>query len=233
MLEVSNVKVFGFEEAIRGMRNPLNSWKKIDSDWYEDENGAQNFVVGPNDIGLMQRLYRAGTEHRKYMRMIQVYCDITAPLYWWKEFDTYKIGTAANSCSTMHKIAAKEFGIDDFSTEHLGWDRELGMPLPVPKVNIRGVEHIMTSLECMNITIQLLNYYRNLFNETGSKDVWWQLIQLLPTSYNQKRTVMLNYEVCNRIIEQRGTHKLDEWHTLVAEFENLPYMKAIREAKNE
>lgn len=221
MIKIEEIDVYGFESAIRGMRNPMNSWKKSDS--YFTEHGTS---VGENDLDLMKRLFKGGTEHRKYLRYIDVTMDITAPLYWWKEFDTYKIGTVANSCSTMHKIHAKEFTLDDFSHEHL----------------------VRPTKTLLNKTIEFLNYYRDLFvngeeldpacqnpttrlevHNMTKKDAWLQMIQLLPSSYNQKRTVKFNYEVAVRIIEQRKGHKLDEWHVLCDELMHLPYMKEIVE----
>lgn len=203
MIKFERTEVFGFEHAIRGMRNPKNSWDKSDSGHemlYVDQNGDENYaadiLIGPNDLDLMKRLRNAGTDHRKFMRMITVYVDITAPLYWWKEFDTYKVGTVANSCSTMHKIAAKEFTLEDFSTEHLYSDE----------------------LEFFKEIIERLNGCRNLYLQSKDdesarvrKNDWWQMIQLLPSSYNQKRTVMLNYEVLANIYKSRRNHKLDEW----------------------
>lgn len=203
MIKFERTEVFGFEHAIRGMRNPKNSWDKSDSGHemlYVDQNGDENYAaditIGPNDLDLMKRLRNAGTDHRKFMRMITVYVDITAPLYWWKEFDTYKVGTVANSCSTMHKIAAKEFTLGDFSTEHLYSDE----------------------LEFFKEIIERLNGCRNLYLQSKDdesarvrKNDWWQMIQLLPSSYNQKRTVMLNYEVLANIYKSRRNHKLDEW----------------------
>ena len=203
------------------MRNPKNSWAKSDSGPacpYGKEKCCgecqQNFCIGANDKQLMMTLRNAGTDHRKFMRMITVYLDITAPLYWWKEFDTYKVGTVANSCSTMHKIAAKEFTLDDFSHEHL----------------------VTGPMEVLGITIDVLNHYREKYlvatkteEYTGlpAKDIWWQMIQLLPSSYNQKRTVMLNYEVLANIYKSRRHHKLDEWHTLCDWIESLPYSTLI------
>ena len=207
MLKIENTEVLGWVHAIRGMRNPMNSWEKSDSEFdreprnYFDEDDMpctdlRRFVLGSNDLDLMTRLRNAGTDHRKFMRMIVVYCDITAPLYWWKEFDTYKVGTVANSCSTMHKIAEKEFTLEDFSHEHL----------------------IVASLNSLKRTIEDLNSCREgYFDERikrypeWRKEVWWQMIQLLPTSYNQRRTVMLNYEVLANIYKSRRNHKLDEW----------------------
>lgn len=195
MIKFENTEVTGWEAAIRGMRNPLNSWKKSDSfEFPPDENG--NPWIGLKDFNLMKRLRNAGTDHRKFMRMIVVYVDITAPLYWWKEFDTYKIGTVANSCSTMHKIHAKEFTLEDFSHEQL-------------------TEHSTAYLKKI---IEILNFYRLDYinpeydaNPENKKDYWWQMIQLLPSSYNQKRTVMMNYEVLANIYKSRKNHKLDEW----------------------
>lgn len=214
MIEVEHEETWGFEHAVRGMRNPMNSWDKSDSQWwcilYEENEcespGSDKYVLGPNDLDLMRRLYKAGTEHRKYLRQIFVSMDITAPLYWWKEFDTYKVGTVANSCSTMHKIHAKEFELDDFSHDHL---------IPPSK----GV--------LINL-IALLNWYRRQYLETKHKFYWWQLIQLLPSSYNQKRTVTMNYENVMTIINQRTGHKLTEWEDFVQALNKLPYVKEIR-----
>lgn len=235
MLKVENVEVLGWEHAIRGMRNPKNSWEKSDSGPecpYGKEKCCgecqQNFCIGPNDKQLMMALRNAGTDHRKFMRMITVYLDITAPLYWWKEFDTYKVGTVANSCSTMHKIAAKEFTLDDFSYEHLDTFRGLTMYAPL--------EYHFSSLDLLNLQVDVLNQWRTRYlnaikteTETGlpAKDIWWQMIQLLPSSYNQKRTVMLNYEVLANMYKSRRNHKLDEWHTLCDWIESLPYSKLI------
>ena len=242
MLKIENTEVMGWEHAIRGMRNPKNSWEKSDSNWryiapaqrenhilasYSDDS---EFWIGPNDADLMNRLRNAGTDHRKFMRMITVYLDITAPLYWWKEFDTYKVGTVANSCSTMHKIADKEFTLADFSCEHL--DRE-----PYHRNWIESVivdEDItsphkvwMTPFDVLRCTIEMLNAYRESYLETKDKQDWWQMIQLLPSSYNQKRTVMLNYEVLANIYKSRRNHKLDEWHTFCDWIESLPYSELI------
>lgn len=215
MLKIENTEVMGWEAAIRGMRNPMNSWDKSDSgfEFVEDPspinpNDELMFVVGENDLDLMKRLRNAGTDHRKFMRMIVVYADVTAPLYWWKEFDTYKVGSVANSCSTMHKIADKEFTLDDFSHEHLenSW------------------------LAHLKETIKLLNDARDAYNwcnTDAKKEWWWQLIQSLPSSYNQKRTVMLNYEVLANMYKSRRNHKLDEWHTFCDWIETLPYAELI------
>lgn len=228
MLKIENTEVMGWEHAIRGMRNPMNSWEKSDSGicfdtvachtCRADRNHCKSrmenkeFVVGYNDLDLMTRLRNAGTDHRKFMRMITVYVDITAPLYWWKEFDTYKVGTVANSCSTMHKIAAKEFDVNDFSHEHI----EV----------LEGDEYNM-SYDWLLRTVDILNYYRREYLETNNKNYWWQMIQLLPSSYNQKRTVMLNYEVLANVYKSRRHHKLDEWHTLCDWIESLPYAELI------
>lgn len=237
MLKVENVEVLGWEHAIRGMRNPKNSWEKSDSNWryvapaqrenhilasYSDDS---EFWIGPNDADLMNRLRNAGTDHRKFMRMITVYLDITAPLYWWKEFDTYKVGTVANSCSTMHKIAAKEFTLEDFSHEHLlNMDNnDAGDALFLNDANNIRVD----GDDLLGLTINVLNYYRGRYIKTKDKRYWWQLIQLLPSSYNQRRTVMLNYEVLANIYKSRRNHKLDEWHTFCDWIESLPYSELI------
>lgn len=231
MIKLENTEVMGWEAAIRGMRNPMNSWGKSDSNYrlilasrcdtctsyllnncddcdncevYKLCNSPNYFLVGPNDLDLMIRLSKAGTDHRKFMRMITVYLDITAPLYWWKEFDTYKVGTVANSCSTMHKIADKEFTLEDFSHEHL-----------------------YAPLQDLKPMIDLLNMYRERYLETKDKNDWWQMIQLLPSSYNQRRTVMLNYEVLANIYKSRKGHKLDEWNAFCNWIESLPYSELI------
>jgi len=203
MIRVEHIEVFNFEGAIRGLRNPMNSWDKSDSDYDVYDN--TNFIIGENDLDLMKRLYKAGTEHRKYLRQIFVSLDITAPLYWWKEFDTYKVGTVANSCSTMHKIAAKEFELDDFSHEHL----------------------FESSISVLNKVIDELNEWRAFYLESKNKKEWWQLIQLLPSSYNQRRTVTMNYENVMSMIKQRTGHKLDEWNQFVETLKELPYIKEI------
>ena len=206
MLKVENIDVYGWKAAIRGARNPMNSWNLSDS-WQSDftQDGKDGYVIGQNDYKLLKNLCKAGKDHRKWMRMVTVTMDITAPLYWWKEFDTYKVGTVANSCSTMHKIHAKEFELDDFSHEHLE---------DYPKWLLSQV-------------ILEINKNRDDFNKTKDKDYWWQMIQLLPSSYNQKRTVQLNYEVLNTMYHARKNHKLDEWHTLCDEIEKLPYSEFI------
>ena len=217
MIKFENTKVMGWEAAIRGMRNPMNSWEKSDTvygTYWGDIDGHKCiddswFTIGKNDLSLMKRLAKAGTGHRKFLRMINVTMDITAPLYWWKEFDTYKVGTVANSCSTMHKIAEKEFTIEDFSCEHLenSW------------------------LVHLKETIKLLNEARDAYhwcNTDAKKEWWWQMIQLLPSSYNQKRTVMLNYEVLANIYKSRNNHKLDEWSVGFMDWiKSLPYSELI------
>ena len=211
MIKFENTEVVGWEHAIRGMRNPLNSHDKSDSYWTHMESANTDlttkyqFFVGENDLALMKKLHDAGSDHRKFMRMLTVYVDITAPLYWWKEMDTYKVGTVANSCSTMHKIHAKDFTMDDFSHEHL----------------------LTGSMFQLHRTVDLLNEAREAFIEKKDKVYWWQMIQLLPTSYNQKRTVMLNYEVLANIYQARKNHKLDEWHDLCSWVEDLPYRGLI------
>lgn len=224
MIKVEKVKVFNIEGAIRGMRNPLNSWDKSDSMedfpdcWACPHEGTPKCnqsqpectVIGSNDLDLMQRLYRGGTEHRKYLRQIFITMDIVSPLYWWKEFDTYKIGTVANSCSTMHKIHAKRFEREDFSIEHL----------------CNSEQHHW--LICMDNVISALNVAREKYLETKDKHYWWQMIQLLPSSYNQRRTISMNYENVMNIINQREHHKLDEWVELVKILKELPYIKEIR-----
>ena len=225
------------EFIIEGMRNPMNSWEKSDT-CFSDESCVNCYdsqrnlcdkdsffrkdeKLGSNDHSLMQRLSNAGTEHRKYMRMMPVYVRITAPLYWWKEFDTYKVGVVANSCSTMHKIAEKEFTLEDFSTEHLYFDDN--KPILAEEwgnYRIDGNGHIC-------LTINLLNYWRKKYLNTKSKEDWWQLIQLLPSSYNQTRNVMMNYEVLANIYRQRKGHKLDEWREVCKWIESLPYSELI------
>ena len=229
MIKIENLEIMGWEHVIRGMRNPMNSWDKSDSGICkggDDGIGCENcanydscdhtydhsWQLGKEDHNLMMRLATGGPTHAKYRRMITVYVDITAPLYWWKEFDTYKVGTVANSCSTMHKIAAKEFTLDDFSHEHL----------------------IVAGLNSLKRTIEDLNSCREGYldesikqNPEWRKEVWWQMIQLLPSSYNQKRTVMLNYEVLAGIYPMRKNHKLDEWVDFCKWIETLPYSEII------
>lgn len=234
MLKISEFEVMGWEHAIRGMRNPKNSWGKSDSVFtpHEIEDWPHDIIktfddLGPNDHNLMAQLAEGGPVHAKYRRMIAVYADITAPLYWWKEFDTYKVGTVANSCSTMHKIAAKEFTLEDFSCEHL-IDYDLYSCDEVDGPVINGALHVgCGGVQLLNLTINVLNYYRNKYLETNDKKYWWQMIQLLPSSYNQKRTVMLNYEVLANIHKSRRNHKLDEWHTFCDWIEELPYSELI------
>ena len=251
MIKIENVEVMGWEHAIRGMRNPMNSWDKSDSShcnfscddcdnfsvcnvnneeyfkrFWEEDPANTNFAVGPNDHTLMMNLAHGGPVHAKYRRMIAVYLDIAAPLYWWKEFDTYKVGTVANSCSTMHKIHAKEFELSDFSSEHM---------------------HVRTAKRLLD-DIDELNFWRDIFLNGGEvdnydgtvrvfkphdKDAWWQMIQLLPTSYNQKRTVMFNYEVLHNIHDSRMHHKLDEWREFCKWIEKLPYSELIIGEKEE
>lgn len=240
MLKIESTEVVGWEAAIRGMRNPMNSWKRSDSGFgcgndneYFCDNCSSSFHctslkttynVGPNDLDLMNRLRNSGTDHRKFMRMITVYLDITAPLYWWKEFDTYKVGTVANSCSSMHKIADKEFTFDDFSHEKL--INSACMEIQEQHIRISPIQALATTIEC-------LNSYRDLYLQTKDKKYWWQMIQLLPSSYNQKRTVMLNYEVLANIYKSRKDHKLDEWHKFCNWIERLPYSELITGNKEE
>lgn len=238
MIKFENTQVLGWEHAIRGMRNPMNSWSKMDSyEGYDCQSCGliekqgycckkdkgphcekyRGYEIGPNDLNLMKRLRKAGTDHRKYMRMITVYVDITAPLYWWKEFDTYKVGTVVNSCSTMHKIHSKEFTIDDFSHEHLdSVSRNMfGQG--------DGTKFFCSFEDMLYIYIEALNEARKLYLETKDKKYWWQMIQLLPSSYNQKRTVMLNYEVLNNIYKSRKNHKLDEWSENIIEVDGIEF----------
>lgn len=232
MLKIEKTEVVGWEAAIRGMRNPMNSWEKSDSgfcDVIEDNFGSitkpANYRVGPNDYDLMTRLRNAGTDHRKFMRMIEVYVDITAPLYWWKEFDTYKVGTVANSCSTMHKIAVKEFTLEDFSHEHLIDDAYSAFSLYDNAGKYMGLD--ISPKDILQLICNVMNYYRKKYLKTKNKTYWWQMIQLLPSSYNQKRTIMLSYEVLANIYKSRRNHKLDEWHTLCDWIEGLPYSEMI------
>lgn len=221
MIKLEKTEIFGWEAAIRGMRNPMNSWENSDSVFIDDIDGDYHDIIGnqgptndwygqmrigANDINLMKSLAIAGTEHSKYRRMIVVYVDITAPLYWWKEFDTYKVGTVANSCSTMHKIHAKEFVREDFSLEHM----------------------TEPNLKLIDMVIRNLNIYREKYLASKNKDDWWQMIQLLPSSYNQKRTVMLNYENLSAMYHQRKDHKLDEWRTFCGWIiDELPYSEDL------
>lgn len=235
MIKIEAVSICGLKEAIRGMRNPMNSWNKSDSGFcayadrtpncwkcqyidtcrFEDADRYMSYIVGPNDHELAMKLAAGGPVHAKYRRMITVYLDITAPLYWWKEFDTYKVGTVANSCSTMHKIQAKEFTLKDFSCEHLIYDTD---------DQLKQYYHYLNALDH---TICALNSARDHYIETKDKKYWWQMIQLLPSSYNQKRTVMLNYEVLAGIYPMRKDHKLDEWQEFCKWIEQLPYSEFI------
>ena len=255
MIKIENVEIHGWEPAIRGMRNPMNSWDRSDSGWEwipedppmtPDDEGWE-YVIGPNDYKLMSSLAKGGPVHAKYRRMIMVYADITAPLYWWKEFDTYKIGTVANSCSTMHKIHSKEFTIDDFSHEDL---------LTFQDMDFRVDDHLLVGDDywdpkfMLEILVRMLNRWRDIYNSLDEKirvcskngaltaqelkhllsmrkRAWKQMIQLLPTSYNQKRTVMLPYEVLANIHPSRRHHKLDEWHVVCDWIESLPYSELI------
>lgn len=238
MIKIEHVEIYGWEAAVRGMRNPKNSWDTSDSgwDWAEGKSPINSgvpgmcFVIGKKDMNLMQTLVKAGTDHGKFMRMIGISMDITAPLYWWKEFDTYKVGTVVNSCSTMHKIAAKEFDVNDFSHEHIE--------------ELEGDEYNM-SYDYLIRTVDILNHYRQKYNVASGKlrreltDAerkhalaqqklfWWQMIQLLPSSYNQRRTVMLNYAVARNQYHARKAHKLDEWHDYCHVLEKLPYSELI------
>ena len=242
MLNIENTEIVGWNAAIRGMRNPMNSWEKSDSQTCTNCNGClpgqecerykNGTFIGPNDLDLMTRLRNAGTDHRKFMRMITVYLDITAPLYWWKEFDTYKVGTVANSCSTMHKIHEKEFTLDDFSCEHLFKEDDVG-----GMYYSATAEEEFTSMDVLKVVIEALNTYRKTYiavkadtvsdYDHTSKEYWLQMIQLLPSSYNQRRTVMLNYEVLANIYKSRRNHKLDEWHIFCDWIERLPYSELI------
>lgn len=257
MIKFENTEVMGWEAAIHGMRNPMNSWDQSDSGicpngtefgyCYLDHRKycpRQNtddpaFCIGPKDLGLMTRLRNAGTDHRKFMRMITVYVDITAPLYWWKEFDTYKVGTVANSCSTMHKIAAKPFAKEDFSHEHLFKVKDELMTEFNEFIGIENKEH-NSPYRALNDVIEELNQWRDFYHyykkksykdqkkhNENLKRIWWQMIQLLPSSYNQRRTVMLNYEVLANMYRSRKNHKLDEWKELCTWIESLPYSELI------
>lgn len=217
MIKIENVVTFNFEGAVRGMRNPLNSWDKSDS----VNEPPFGFNLGEKDLELMKKLYKAGTEHRKYLRQIFVSMDITAPLYWWKEFDTYKVGTVSNSCSTMHTIHKKEFSLDDFSIEHVSDDSL--------EVNYEYVKYTNKPIDALVDLIDILNVCREKYLETKDKKWWWQLIQLLPSSYNQKRTITMNYENVFTIIRQRQGHKLDEWNNFIEALKELPYVRKIME----
>jgi hypothetical protein len=224
MIKLENVVLASPEQmafVIQGMRNPMNSWEKSDSGIIGPSYDAEpeEFDLGENDHSLMQRLSNAGTDHRKFMRMMPVYVRITAPLYWWKEFDTYKVGTVANSCSTMHKIAEKEFTLEDFSCEHLRTDRDFLMYAPT------GYRY--SAKDLLTLTIETLNHYRKEYLETKDKEIWYNLIQLLPSSYNQTRNVMMNYEVLANIYKSRKDHNLDEWREFCQWIEELPYSELI------
>lgn len=222
MIKVENIEVSGWEAAIRGMRNPMNSWGKSDS-IFNAGFGSDSTILGEDDLKLMQSLVKAGTDHSKFMRMINVTMDITAPLYWLKEWDTYKVGTVANSCSTMHKIHSKEFTLDDFSHEHLVSMQEQDSLAFYSS----DVSEIFDFKGVMEHIISALNNARQLYLETKDKKYWWQMIQLLPSSYNQKRTVQVNYQVLRNIYFARRNHKLDEWHEFCRVIENLPYGKEL------
>lgn len=223
MLTIENTQVFGFQAAIRGMRNPKNSWAKGDSTFElsTDERGVQMIDLGPADRKLAAALANSGPDDGKFLRMIHVQLDVTAPLYWWKEADQYKVGTVTDSCSTMHKIHAKEFTLDDFSHEHLTGETD-GL-----WVNADGKDFMCSAYDFCAITCDVLNFYRKKFLETGDKVYWWQLIQLLPSSFNQRRTWDLNYAVLRNIYHARKNHKLDEWHTLCNWIETLPYAEEL------
>lgn len=223
MLTIENAQVFGFQAAIRGMRNPKNSWAKSDSTFElsTDESGVQMIDIGPADLKLAAALANSGPDDGKFLRMIHVQLDVTAPLYWWKEADQYKVGTVTDSCSTMHKIHAKEFTLDDFSHEHLTGETD-GL-----WVNADGKDFMCSAYDFCAITCDVLNFYRKKFLETGDKVYWWQLIQLLPSSFNQRRTWDLNYAVLRNIYHARRNHKLDEWHTLCNWIETLPYAEEL------
>lgn len=225
MIKIENVNVCGWEAAIRGMRNPMNSWDKSDSDTCKDKLSCcesyvdcrmYHYCIGSNDLELMKSLVKAGSDHSKFMRMITVTLDITAPLYWWKEFDTYKVGTVRNSCSTMHKIHSKEFTLDDFSCEHL-----------------QDIPNGGAFKYCLKQIISQLNHARDLFIETNDKTYWWQMIQLLPSSYNQRATIQLNYAVLRNMYHSRKNHKLDEWKDFCKWIESLPYSELITSDEKE
>lgn len=205
MIQIDQTETYGWEAAIRGMRNPMNSWKKSDSPL------ADKALIGETDLTLMKKLAAAGNDHGKFLRMIVVTVDITAPLYWWKEFDTYKVGTVTNSCSTMHKIQVKEFTLDDFSHEHL---------------SDLSLSHLLDTIRCLNGNREAFNSWKESYMMT-QKDYWWQMIQLLPSSYNQKRTILLNYTVLKNIYHSRSNDKLDEWHNFCHWIKGLPYSELI------
>ncbi len=217
MIKIEFETTYGWEDAIRGMRNPMNSWKASDSLFSFDDLQGYEFCIGENDLALMNKLIKAGTDHSKFMRMIIVTCDITAPMYWWKEFDTYKVGTVRNSCSTMHKIYEKEFIINDFSHDHLteSFTDNIGT---LCKSETETV---------LKIVINCLNFMRERYLYTKDKQYWYQIIQLLPSSYNQRSTVQLNYQVLRNMYHSRRNHKLDEWHDFCRWIETLPYSELI------
>lgn len=236
MIKIEETEVNGFKAAIRGMRNPMNSWDKSDTLYIpfshcDDENdlkiaklcGGVAPIIGKNDLALMEKLSKAGTDHAKFLRFITVTVDITAPLYWWKEFDTYKVGTVANSCSTMHKIHAKEFTLEDFSHEKLMGDKNECWNEDI----LSGPESVQTPLDILKTKVDTLNVCRKKFLETKDKKYWWQMIQLLPSSYNQKRTVLLNYQVLKTMYHARKNHKLDCWIEFCEWIETLPYFKEV------
>ena len=241
MIKIENTDVYGFEAAIRGMRNPWNSWEKSDSVYSDAHNCEEcahkedfsvcypnhiydcfDFIIGDNDLALMKKLVSAGTDHSKFMRMINVTVDITAPLYWWKEMDTYKVGTVRNSCSTMHKITEKEFTLDDFSHEHLDCK-------DIIDCDTLGYtdEATITNITLMDLIVEVLNFNREKYLETKDKLYWWQIIQLLPSSYNQRATVQLNYAVLRNMYHVRKNHPLDEWRDFCRWVESLPYSELI------
>ena len=226
MIKIENVDVYGWEAAIRGMRNPMNSWSKSDSSYFYSESSyphSGEFVhIGKNDLVLMKSLIKAGSGHRKFLRFINVTCDITAPLYWWKEFDTYKVGTVRNSCSTMHTIAKKEFTLDDFSIEHIE-------SIDFIDVDALGYTDCSRTDNCVlaKLIVEVLNFNRKKYLETKGKGYWWQMIQLLPSSYNQRATVQLNYEVLMKMYNERKNHKLDEWKGFCEWVKTLPYMREM------
>ena len=230
MIKIENVDVYGWEAAIRGMRNPLDSWNKSDSCYLTineiaghpcDDGLQKEFVIGENDLQLMKKLVKAGTDHRKFMRMITVTMDIVAPMYWWKEFDTYKVGTVRNSCSTMHTIHKKEFTLADFSCEHL--DDEW---FDVDSLGYTDDSEIR-SITLLELIVEVLNVYRKKYLKTKNKNDWWQMIQLLPSSYNQRSTVQLNYAVLRNIYHSRKNHKIDEWRDFCKWVEELPCSELI------
>lgn len=222
MIKIENVGVTGWMAAIRGMRNSWNSWDESDSEWKDVPVMGELFCIGEKDLALMKRLIKCGSSERKFLRFISVTCDIVAPLYWWKEFDTYKIGTVRNSCSTMHKIHSKEFTLDDFSFEHVE--------------SLDGIDFFTlgytdcSSIDNVTLTsliVEVLNFNRKKYLETKGKGYWWQMIQLLPSSYNQRATVQLNYEVLMKMYHERKNHKLDEWNDFCEWVKTLPYMREM------